>query len=264
MANSPTVTSLPITALGASHAPNETHCLDVRDLHVHYGNICALAEVTFSIGCGHCVGLLGQNGAGKSTLMKCIAGLISPVKGTIRWRGQAVPLVRREIAYLPQTNDEDTLFPLTVQGLVEMGRYPHLGNLKAWRPHDSEIVETAIQTLQLDPLRHRRLYQLSGGQRQRAHIARALAQEAHIFLFDEPFAGLDEPSQRMLASVLHDLAANGRLLLVCHHDLKAVPELFDTVLMLNRKLVRFGPVAETFTPDALHEVFDQAPEDVHV
>jgi ABC-type Mn2+/Zn2+ transport system ATPase subunit len=253
-----------ITELGASHTPEPGHCLAVENLHVHYGAICALADVSFSIGCGHCVGLLGQNGAGKSTLLKSIAGLHTRLSGSLTWRGQPLRAVRQEIAYLPQRDQVDPFFPLTVRGLVEMGRYPHLGERGRWRPLDSEVVDSAIETLKLGDLQKRRLYQLSGGQLQRAHIARALAQEAHVLLLDEPFAGLDEPSQRMLGEVLRELAANGRLLMVCHHDLKAVPELFDTVLLLNRKLVGFGPVTEAFTPEALRAAFDTPPEEAHV
>lgn len=251
-----------ITELGCSHAPEAGHRLEVKNLHVHYGPICALLDVSFSVGCGHCVGLLGQNGAGKSTLLKSIAGLHGQISGSLTWRGLPLTAVRQEIAYLPQNDQVDPFFPLTVRGLVEMGRYPHLGERGRWRGLDTEVVETALETLKLGDLQGRRLYQLSGGQRQRAHIARALAQEAHVLLLDEPFAGLDEPSQRMLGEVLRDLAANGRLLMVCHHDLKAVPELFDTVLLLNRGLVGFGPVTEAFTPEALRGAFGGEVPDV--
>lgn len=247
-----------IRELGESHRPDTRHLLEVRDLTVSYGRIPALRDVSFSIGCGHCVGLLGPNGAGKSTLLKSIAGLVSIHAGSISWQGQPVRTRRHEIAYLPQTDTIDAAFPLTVRGLIEFGRYPHLGERRAWRPLDDEVVDAAIAALHLQDLQHRRLFQLSGGQRQRANIARALAQEAHVLLLDEPFAGLDEPSQRMLGQVMTDLAAHGRLLFVCHHDLKAVPELFDTVLLVNRTLIRFGPVSETFTPLALQEAFNAA------
>lgn len=264
MVEEPSSSMLPVTALGASHAPDLAHQLQVTNLHVHYGTICALADVSFSIGCGHCLGLLGQNGAGKSTLLKSIAGLNRRVSGDIRWRGRPLREVRHEITYLPQNDTVDPFFPLTVRGLAEFGRYPHTGERGPWRKSDDEVVDAALEALKLQDLQTRRLYQLSGGQRQRAHIARALAQEAHVLLLDEPFAGLDEPSQRALGDLLRDLARNGRLLLVCHHDLKAVPELFDTVLLLNRRLVRFGPVEESFTPDALHAAFEVEPEDPHV
>jgi len=254
------VSRFSITRLGHSHSPEAAHRLQVENLHVHYGKICALKDVSFDIGCGHCVGLLGPNGAGKSTLLKTIAGLNRRLTGRVRWNGRPVSQVRAEIAYLPQVDDMDRTFPLTVGGLVEMGRYPHLGSRRRWRTLDTEVVEAALEALQMTDLRDRRLFQLSGGQLQRAQIARALAQEAHVLLLDEPFSGLDEPSQHLLGRLLRELAENGRLLMVCHHDLKAVSELFDTVLMLNRRLIRFGPTEETFTEEALREVFPHRKE----
>jgi len=253
-----------IRELGESHSPESSHTLAVDKLCLRYGPISALENVSFTIGCGHCVGLLGPNGAGKSSLMKSIAGLLTPASGSIHWHGRPVQSMRKEIAYLPQNDTVDAGFPLTVRGLVEFGRYPHLGEHRPWRPLDDEVVDAALAALHLNDLQDRRLFQLSGGQRQRANIARALAQEAHVLLLDEPFAGLDEPSQRMLGQVLRDLAAHGRLLLVCHHDLKAVPELFDTVLLLNKALIRFGSVTDAFTPQSLHAAFDKVEGTPHV
>ena len=249
------MSSFPITELGESHHPEAHHLLQVENLHVHYGNICALKNVSFEIGCGHCVGLLGQNGAGKSTLVKTLAGLNRKISGTLRWSGGPLSDAKAEIAYLPQVDSMDPLFPITVRGLVALGRYPHVGARGKWRRADTEVVDAALTALKMEDLSARRLYQLSGGQLQRAHIARALAQESHVMLLDEPFAGLDEPSQNFLSDLLRDLAANGRLLLVCHHDLKAVPALFDHVLMLNREMVAFGPTAEVFSNENLEKTF---------
>ncbi|WFB36306.1 metal ABC transporter ATP-binding protein [Kiritimatiellota bacterium B12222] len=258
------MSTFPITELGESHRPEQHHLLKVENLHVHYGKICALKNINFEIGCGHCVGLLGQNGAGKSTLLKTLAGLNRKISGTVTWSGKKLEDAKAEIAYLPQKDQMDPTFPLTVRGLVELGRYPHLGPRKKWRAVDSEIVEAAIEALKLEDLVGRRLFQLSGGQLQRVHIARALAQEAHVLLLDEPYSGLDEPSQDFLSELLRDLAQNGRLLLVCHHDLKAVPQLFDTVLMLNRGMVAFGPVDEVYTPEGVAKTFAKREDVSHV
>lgn len=244
-----------ITELGPSHAPSDHHLLRVENLHIHYGKICALKNVSFEIGCGHCVGLLGQNGAGKSTLVKTLAGLNRKITGQVTWSGRPIGEATAEIAYLPQIDSVDPNFPLSVKGLVELGRYPHLGAHRKWRALDSDVVDAALAALKMEDLAGRRLYQLSGGQLQRAHIARALAQEAHVMLLDEPYAGLDEPSQNFLSALLRDLADNGRLLLVCHHDLKAVPALFDHVLMLNREMVAFGPTALVFNDENLEKTF---------
>jgi len=250
----------PITRLGHSHPPAGTHLLRVQNVHVHYGTICAIKNISFEVACGHCVGLLGRNGAGKSTLVKTIAGLNPVRSGTITWRDHPVGQVRSEIAYLPQIERMDTNFPLTVRGLVEMGRYPHVGSGGRWRKIDHEVVDAALEALQMADLSKRRLYQLSGGQLQRAQIARALAQEAHILLLDEPFAGLDEPSRLVLSDLLRELAENGRLLLVCHHDLNAVQDLFDTVLMLDRECIAFGPTSEIFTPENRERTFGRPQE----
>lgn len=238
-----------------SHIPDDKHVLEVKGLHVHYGDICALQDMKFQIGCGHCLGLLGPNGAGKSTLLKTLAGLQQRIEGTATWRGKPIGQTRSEIAYLPQISELDRTFPLTVQGLVELGRYPRLGPHASWGNQDSEVVQEALSTLQLEDLAHRRLYQLSGGQLQKAQLARSLAQEAQVLLLDEPFAGLDEPAQNMMGELMQNLATQGRLLLVCHHDLKLVPELFDTVLLLNRRQVAFGPTEEVFTEELLDLTF---------
>ena len=248
------------SSLDAKHPPGEHHKLEAVSLHVHYGSICALHDVSFSLCCGHCVGLLGKNGAGKSTLLKTIAGLGLDMAGSIVWRNRPLELCRTEIAYLPQSGSAEVDFPITVRGLVEMGRFPHLGNFGRWRKLDSDVVDEAIELLELQDLQHRRLYQLSGGQRQRANLARALAQEAHVLLLDEPYSGLDQPSQEMLSRVIHMLARGGRLVLVSHHDLKTVSQLFDQVLMLNGSLVACGETTGTFTDDNIAKTYDKQPE----
>jgi ABC-type Mn2+/Zn2+ transport system ATPase subunit len=237
--------------------------LKVNDLHVHYGSICALAAVDLELTTGHCVGVLGPNGAGKSTLLKCIAGLLPVITGSISWRAQPLAEVRREIAYLPQMTETDLRFPVTVRGLVEMGRYPHLGSFGRWTRQDTQVVDEVMETLGLRDLSNRRLNQLSGGQRQRLQVARALAQEARVLLLDEPFAGLDEPSQENLGELLHQLSSRGHLLMVCHHDLKMVPKLFDQVVLLNRRLIQAGPVAESFTPEFLRSAFREPAPNLH-
>jgi ABC-type Mn2+/Zn2+ transport system ATPase subunit len=251
----------PLTSLSHSHSPNEQHVLRVDGLHVHYGEICALQNVNFEIGCGHCAALIGPNGAGKSTLVKTLCGLLPRIEGSATWRGKPVTETRAEIAYLPQVNELDRSFPLTVRGLAELGRYPHIGPRGSWRRHDDEVVDAALQALELEDLASRRLFQLSGGQLQRAQLARALAQEAHILLLDEPFGGLDEPSQDRLGALMKELAASGRLLLVCHHDLSRVEELFDTVLMLNREQIAFGPTSEVFHDEHLTQTFQARSEE---
>ena len=188
-------------------------------------------------------------------LLKALAHLLRPDRGQILWKGQRVEKSSNEIAYLPQRGDVDWNFPITVRGLVEMGRYPNLGWWKQYSRHDGEIVERALAAMELLDLQKRQISALSGGQQQRTFVARALAQEAHVLLLDEPFTGLDKPSQETLQRLFRDLTKEGRLLIASHHDLATVPAIFDDILLLKRTQIAFGPVAERFTPDLIKEAY---------
>ena len=233
------------------------HELRVMSLTVRYAETLALKDVDLRTYCGRCVALVGPNGAGKSTLMKSLAGLIPPESGTgtITWRGQSLSCSTAEIAYLAQRSQVDWHFPLTVRGLVEMGRYPHLGWWRRFKRADHEVVDDALETMRLTDLANRQISALSGGQQQRAFVARALAQEAHVLLLDEPFTGLGRPSQELLTELLGLLACGGRLIIAAHHDLSTVPEIFDEVLLVNQKVVAFGAVDEVFTDKNLSACF---------
>jgi ABC-type Mn2+/Zn2+ transport system ATPase subunit len=228
-----------------------THCahhheLQVSGLTVAYHKVRALEDISFATSCGNTVALIGPNGAGKSTLLKAIAGLVPRSAGSILWRGSRVSQWHREFAYLPQREEVDWSFPVTVRGLIEMGRYSQLGWWRRWRALDSEKVEQALVSMHLEGLEDRQISELSGGQQQRTFIARALAQEAHVLMLDEPFNGLDRPARENLAALLRRQAAEGRLVIASHHDLNTVEELFDEVLILNRRGLAFGPVGEVF------------------
>jgi ABC-type Mn2+/Zn2+ transport system ATPase subunit len=235
------------------------HELVIDRLSVHYRRVLALDQVGLATSCGNRVALIGPNGAGKSTLLKAIAGLVPRSAGTIRWRGTTVGKWSREFAYLPQREEVDWSFPVTVRGLVEMGRYPQTGWWRRFRSDDHQAVDRALHDLGLVGLQHRQIRELSGGQQQRAFLARALAQEAHVLLLDEPFTGLDRNAARQLADLLLRLAREGRLVIASHHDLNTAPALFDEALLLRTRAVAFGPVAESLTPASLHRAFDDAP-----
>jgi ABC-type Mn2+/Zn2+ transport system ATPase subunit len=232
------------------------HELVIDSLTVHYRRVLALDQVSLATSCGNRVALVGPNGAGKSTLLKAIAGLVPRTSGTIRWRGTEVRKWSREFAYLPQREEVDWAFPITVRGLVEMGRYPQTGWWRAFSEVDAKAVDQALESLGLNDLQHRQIRELSGGQQQRAFLARALAQEAHVLLLDEPFTGLDRNAARMLADLLGQLSHEGRLVIASHHDLDSAPRLFDEVLLLKTREMGFGPVAEVLTPDRVQRVFD--------
>lgn len=234
------------------------HELAIEDLSVFYRNVRALEGVNLATSCGNRVALIGPNGAGKSTLLKAIAGLVPRASGTIRWRGTAVRKWSREFAYLPQREEVDWSFPITVKGLVEMGRYPQTGWWRRFSKADHEAVDRAIESLALGDLRHRQIRELSGGQQQRAFLARALAQEAHVLLLDEPFTGLDRNASELLGDLLQHLALEGRLVIASHHDLVSAPRLFDEVLLLATRPVAFGIAEEVLRENIIRTAFESA------
>jgi len=162
---------------------------------------------------------------------------------------------RHEIAYLPQREEVNWDFPLTVRGLAEMGRYPHVGSFGRFRKSDRAAVDASLESVDLTALANRHIRELSGGQQQRAFLARALAQEAHVLLLDEPFSGLDLPSSKRLATLITELKDAGHLIIACHHDLDTVPKIFDEVLMLNRRQIAFGRVADVFDRERIDAAF---------
>jgi len=232
-----------------------SHTLCVEDLTVSYHRIPALHHLSFEVECGQSIALLGPNGAGKSTLLKALAGLVPKETGTISFHGQIVRGPTRDLAYLPQREQVDWDFPTTVRGIVEMGRYLRLGWWRGYSDADAKAVEEAIDSMQLKSIEERQINALSGGQQQRAFLARALAQEAHVVLLDEPFTGLDKPTQDSLKRLLRVLRDRGKLVLASHHDLANVSELFDRVILINGELIAEGPAAETLTPDNLTRTY---------
>ena len=242
---------------GGGHHHHKHHHLILNGVTVGYGSSPVLEDISLQASCGNTLALTGPNGAGKSTLLNILAGLISPWSGEILWNGAPLHQQRHEIAYLPQRNEVDWQFPITVKQLVEMGRYPAVGT---WRPmsrHDREIVDKAICSMNLQDLQQRQISRLSGGQQQRCFLARALAQEAHILLLDEPFTGLDVPGSEALAEILRTLASEGRLVIASHHDLTTAPQIFDQMVLLRRRLIAAGATAEVITPDNLNKAFSR-------
>mgnify|MGYP001104550844 CR=1 FL=1 len=231
------------------------HRLSIRNLTVSYHRIPAVHHLDVELRCGNCVALLGPNGAGKTSLFKAMVGLVTPETGSIELGGHGNANTRHEIAYLPQREDLDWNFPITVSGLVEMGRYTRLGWWRRFGREDARAVERALSMMELTDLADRQIQALSGGQQQRAFIARALAQEAHVMLLDEPFTGLDKPAQDHLSTALRRIAAEGNLVIASHHDLHTVPHLFDQVLFLNGELIAFGNTADAFTPENIERTF---------
>ena len=241
---------------GQHHHPH--HHLVLRQVTAGYGSEPVLQNISINAACGSTLALIGPNGAGKSTLLNALAGLLPIWSGDILWNNAPLASHMNEIAYLPQRSEVNWQFPITVRQLVEMGRYPSTGIWGSLSRHDREIVDKALCTLNLQELQHRQIGALSGGQQQRCFLARALAQEAHLLLLDEPFTGLDVPGTEALSALLRSLAAEGRLVIASHHDLATAPQIFDQAMLLRRKLVAAGAVADVLTPGNLTLAFNRA------
>ena len=261
MGTPPSLTPVESTHHSCCEHHDHHHELVVRDLAVRYRRVVALENLNLATSCGNRVALIGPNGAGKSTLIKAIAGLVPRSAGSILWRGSSIRRWSREFAYLPQREEVDWSFPITVRGLVEMGRYPQTGMWGRFSDQDHEAVENALATLNLLDLAHRQIRELSGGQKQRAFLARSIAQEAHVLLLDEPFTGLDRRASQQLGETLGQLAREGRLIIASHHDLNTAPQLFDEALLLSTRPIAFGPAAEVLTPANLDLTFSESSPD---
>jgi len=231
----------------------QTHRLEISDLTVAYKRVPAVHHLSLELLCGSSIGLLGPNGAGKTSLLKALVGLVPIESGSISFHGQEQQL--SAIAYLPQRSAIDWDFPITVRELVEMGRYQSLGWWRPFRAEDRREVDRALEAMDLVDLAERQISALSGGQQQRAFLARSLAQKAHVFLLDEPFAGLDKPTQEHLGEAIRKLAQLGNLVIVSHHDLNSARELFDYVILLNGELVAFGETSEVLNDENIRRTF---------
>jgi len=229
--------------------------VSARDLWAGYDSTPALEALTFDLPAGSLAGLAGPNGSGKSTLLKTLLGLLRPWRGRVELFGVPASAARGRAGYAPQADLVDWEFPVTVGDVVMMGRYGRLGLLRRPGAADREAVARALDQVGLAGLADRQGGELSGGQQRRMLIARALAQEDDLLLLDEPMAGLDATSQHDILALFERLRSQGKTLLVATHDLSCVAACFDLALLLNRRLVAFGPPAEIFTPDVLSEAF---------
>jgi ABC-type Mn2+/Zn2+ transport system ATPase subunit len=229
---------------------------------VRYGRTTALYDLDLQVNRGDQVAVVGPNGAGKSTLFHVIAGIIKPASGQVRIGG-SVPGKHICIGYVPQRNRIDWRFPVTVADVVMMGRVGQIGLLRWPQRHDKEIVQAALEQVGMAAFAKRQVGELSGGQQQRVFLARALAQEAELLLMDEPLSGLDAPSQEAILDVLGRLRQKDITVLVATHDLNQAAEHFPAILLLNRRLVAYGPPADVLTPERLMLAYGSQMHVVH-
>lgn len=232
-----------------------TPALEVTQLSVHYDKTPVLWDINLQVPQGQLVGIVGPNGAGKSTLIKAALGLVQTAAGKVKILGATFGQMRHQVAYIPQRDQAQWDFPITVRDLVVMGCYGRRGLLRRPRAIDYKEADDCLTQLELLPFADRQISQLSGGQQQRAFIARALMQKAQVYFLDEPFIGIDMSSEQTLMALLRTLRDQGRTLFVVHHDLTNVPSYFDWLIMLNMRLVASAPVLECFNSETLRQTY---------
>lgn len=229
--------------------------LEVNDLFVSYNGVEAVQDVNFSIEKGNLVGIIGPNGAGKSTLVKALLELIPKDKGNIQVNGKSFKEYRKLVAYVPQRNNIDWDFPITVLETVLLGTYPKLGLFKRPSKAEKDWALECLQKVGMKEYSNRQIGELSGGQQQRVFLARAIAQKSDLLFLDEPFVGIDVLSEETIITILKELKSNGKTILVVHHDLSKVSSYFDQVILLNKKLVGFGDVKKVLHPEVLARAY---------
>jgi manganese/zinc/iron transport system ATP- binding protein len=229
--------------------------LSVHGLTVAYQNRPVLWDVDYEAPDRELIAVVGPNGAGKSTLIKACLGLVSKASGAVEVYGRPVDRQRRLIGYVPQRTSVDWDFPVSALEVVTMGRYGMLGWCRPVTRRHREAALACLDQVGLADLAKRQISQLSGGQQQRVFLARALAQEARLYFMDEPFAGVDAATEVAIVDVLRRLKAEGRTVIVVHHDLQTLADYFDQVLLLNMRVVAAGPMATTLTAENLRRTY---------
>lgn len=229
--------------------------ITVENLTVTYDRAPVLWDIDLEIPEGVLLAIVGPNGAGKSTFIKAILELLKPISGRVAFFNQPYKSLRKKIAYVPQRGSVDWDFPTTVIDVVMMGRYGHLGWFKRPKKEDIELSLDALKQVGMSEFKDRQISELSGGQQQRVFLARALVQDAEIYMMDEPFQGVDIKTEQAIVQLLKRLNEQGKTIIVVHHDLNTVTNYFDWVTFLNRVIVAHGPVKEVFTKENIEKTY---------
>ncbi len=231
--------------------------ISIKDVSVFYGDVHALDSVSIDIGAGRICGLIGMNGSGKSTLFKTIMGLVKPDAGSVSISGGTPAQARSGglISYVPQSEDVDWTFPISVREVAMTGRYGRQSFVRRPRKADKEAVAHALEQVELTDLADRQIGRLSGGQRKRAFVARGIAQDADVLLLDEPFAGVDKKSEATIIRLLVSLAAHGKKILISTHDLGSLETFCDEAILLMRNVLMHDEPAVVLRPESLALAF---------
>lgn len=231
--------------------------IDIENVTVAYHGKVALHRASLQLKAGTICGLVGMNGAGKSTLFKAMMGFLKPATGQILINGLPIHRVQKRclVAYVPQSEEVDWNFPVSVQDVVMMGRYGYMNLLRIPRSPDKRAVRDSLERVELWQMRDRQIGELSGGQKKRTFFARALAQQGTVLLLDEPFAGVDIKTEKMMIDLLMELRQAGHTILISTHDLASITTFCDQVVLINRSILAYGDTSEVFTEENLSRTF---------
>ena len=229
--------------------------LSVYDLTVAYHRKPVIWDLEFDLPAGSLIGVVGPNGAGKSTLLKAVMDLVPKASGRVTVFGKPYRKNRSRVGYVPQRESVDWDFPVDALDVVQMGLYSEVGWCMPLRKKHRDAAMNALERVGIADLAHRQISQLSGGQQQRTFLARALVQDADLYLMDEPFAAVDASTEKAIVDILRQMKRDHKTAVVIHHDLQTVPEYFDYVILLNMRIVAHGPVEEVFTQENLQKTY---------
>lgn len=237
-----------------------TFSIDIENVTVAYHGNVALHSASLQLKSGTICGLVGMNGAGKSTLFKAVMGFVKPSSGRILISGLPIRLVQKSslVAYVPQSEEVDWNFPVSVHDVVMMGRYGYMNLLRIPRSLDKQIVRESLERVGMGEMRDRQIGELSGGQKKRTFFARTLAQQGKVLLLDEPFAGVDIKTEKMMIDLLIELRQAGHTILISTHDLASIATFCDQVVLINRTILAYGNTSEVFTEENLSRTFGGA------
>lgn len=234
---------------------NPKNSIEVHNLSVAYNRIPVLWDIDFELPQGQIIGIVGPNGSGKSTLLKAIMGLVPLSSGFSKIYDKELDLVRDRVAYVPQRESVDWNFPATVEDVVRMGRYKKGKLFNRLSEIDKQLASEAIDKVKLTQYKDRQISQLSGGQQQRVFLARALAQGADLYIMDEPFVGVDVATEKTILELLITMKNEGKTVVIVHHDLQTVSDSFDYLVLINTRLIAYGPTKEILTEENLQATY---------
>lgn len=230
--------------------------IKIQNLTVTYQEKAVLEDINYELPTSKLIGVIGANGSGKTTMLKSIMGLLPLKSGDIKIFDKPLSEIRQKVSYVPQRSLVDWDFPASVLDVVLMGRINPANIFKKITAQDKEIANEAIQKVGLQDFAKRQISQLSGGQQQRVFLARALAQQAEIYLLDEPFVAIDIATENTIIDLLKEMRQQGKTIVVVHHDLQTVTQYFDWVVLLNKNLVASGETHTTFTKENLQKTYN--------